>query len=124
VSEARTLVRNAADPDQVKRAGRKVDDIATQRRNRLRAVMETPEGRAFLWDLLNELKVYESVWHPSALIHYNAGVQDAGHKLMARMVDASEDHYDLMTREARARGRRFDSEVDASFIATHEGDGK
>jgi hypothetical protein len=117
------MVRNAADEKQVRNAGRKAQDVEALKRARLRAVMELPEGRAFLWDLLEDCRVYESIWHPSAQIHYNAGVQDTGHRLMARMLEASEELFQQLEREARSRRKKFESDIDASHTArANEGD--
>lgn len=123
-SSDRSLVRNAADPRQVGTASRKERDKIAARAARLKATMATPEGRAALMDILEDCKVFESIWHPSAAIHYNAGVQDVGHQLLARIVDADEGLYELMEREARDRRRRLEREIDAAHTArASEGDG-
>jgi len=118
MSGERAAVRNAADTRQVGNASRRAADAERMKRDRLIAVLKTPEGRAVLWDMLVDCRVFESIWHGSALIHYNAGVQDTGHKLLARIIDASEDLYQQMEREARERKRRGDVATEAAHIAS------
>jgi hypothetical protein len=76
--------------------------------------MQSPAVRLVMWELLSQAGVYGSVWHASALIHYNAGRQDFGHELMAQLLDADEGAYDLMTKEARERAKRTAAEQDAA----------
>ncbi|HMJ02427.1 MAG TPA: hypothetical protein VK506_05770 [Conexibacter sp.] len=113
MAKDRADVRNAADPEQVERAGRKEKRLATREQDLTRAVLATPEGRAFCWSLLVKAKVFESIYHASALIHYNAGRQDFGHELIALLLDADEDGYLLMEKEARAFNRREANSTDA-----------
>lgn len=110
----RAQVRNAADPQQVRRAERKERDAAAQVQAAMRAVMATVDGRMVMWDLLERAGVFRSIWHPSAEIHYRAGRQDYGHELQAVILAADEDLYDTMTREARARVKRANNETDAA----------
>jgi hypothetical protein len=117
----RALVRNAADPQQVRRAARKERELEEQFLEALRVATSTPEGRLVFRTLLEKLGVYRSVWEPSAKIHYNAGRQDAGHELQAYLLQASEEHYDQMEREARFRAARLNRETDAVHTARAEG---
>ena len=118
-------VLNAADRDQVRRAGRKDRDRAARVATDAAAVLASTHGRRFCWDLLERAGVYRSIWDPTARIHYNAGRQDFGHELMALLVSAQPDLYLLMEQEARARQKRDDAETDAAHTApasatTHE----
>ncbi len=110
---SRAYQKNAADLQQVKYAERK----ATQQQERvlvcLRAIMGAPEGRVVMWDLLARAGIYRSIWDPSARIHYNAGRQDYGHELLALLLEADGDLYQLMEREARAWQRSQDREAAA-----------
>lgn len=107
------LQTNAADPGQVRHAGRKEKQRSARRVAALRAVMNTPEGRLVMWDLLERAGVFRSVWHPSALIHYNAGRQDFGHELLALLAEADEEAYLTMEREMRTLARRDSNEAEA-----------
>lgn len=110
----RAWVKNAADPSQVRRAARKTEDVEALRRGRLRAVLQTVDGRALVWDLLERAGVFRSIYDQSARIHYNAGRQDFGHELLAAALDADEDAYLVMEQEARARQRRDDRDTAAA----------
>jgi len=121
--QARSLVRNAADPEQVKRAARRERRTEEQVLGALEAVMRTAEGRLVMWDLLSRCGIYGSIWHPSAEIHYRAGKQDMGHEIQALILRSSEDLYELMAREARARGRRENDETDAAHTPRAEDTG-
>jgi len=98
-------VKNASDKAQVSRADRRDREQQELIDSAYRAVLETEAGRFLLWHQLTEAGVFQSIWHASALIHYLAGKQDFGHQLMAEMIRAHEDGFELMQREARARAR-------------------
>lgn len=110
----RAQVRNAASPDQVKRAARKERDAAEFARAALVQVLATPAGRIVMWDLLERAGVHRSIFHPSSQIYYLAGRQDFGHELLAALLDADEQAYLLMEAEARARQRRDNVATDAA----------
>jgi hypothetical protein len=118
--QQRSLVKNAGDPQQVKRAARverrrqqrEIDDIV--------AVMHSPEGRRFVAARIRICGVYGSVWEASAKIHYNAGRQDVGHQLMADIIAAAPELYTLMETEAREQQRRDDAEIAAGMVSGAE----
>lgn len=116
--QPRADVRNAADRRQVETARRRERRLHRERLERYRVTLQTYDGRAVLWDLLERLGVYRSVWDPGARIHYNAGRQDAGHELMATVLEADEQGYARMAAEARERTRRDDAERDAAHVAS------
>jgi len=94
------IPNNAADAKQVE-AERTVD--RRDARAKLRAwtvVLNTPEGRLLLWELLEHCSVFASIWDSSSKIHANAGRQDVGHYVMARIGEADETKLFLMMTEA------------------------
>lgn len=95
----RPLVRNAGDPRQVRRAGKTEHLRRQDELNDLRAVLATAEGRRLLWRVLGHCGCFGSVWHPSALIHYNSGRQDVGHWLQAEINAASRSQFFRMIQE-------------------------
>lgn len=111
--EPRAEVRNAADPQQVKRAARRQQRREERRIDNFRTVLGTVAGRAVFWHLLEAAGVFRSIWHNSAQIHYNAGRQDFGHELIATLLEADEELYQIMEREMRALAKRDALEVDA-----------
>ncbi len=95
------FVKNAADPEQVKAAGERVKSLREREANDIIAVCSTSEGRRLLWRIMSRCKVFESVWSPSAQIHYNSGMQDVGHFLMAEVVGADPEILLQMIKENR-----------------------
>jgi len=114
-------VRNAADPQQVRRAGRRDRDRHARELEWVRAVLAHGDGRAMVWTLLERAGIFRSVWHTSAMIHYNAGRQDFGHELMALVIEADEEGFELMQREARTRARRERLENEAAHTPRQGG---
>lgn len=86
-----TLVRNAADESQVREAGKQERFQRRQELDDLRAVLSLEAGQRLLWRLLEHCQVFHSIWHPSALIHHNAGRQDVGHFLLSEITTAQPD---------------------------------
>lgn len=82
-------------------------DAAKERRKRerelndMRSLLSTQAGRRFVWRLLEETKVFGSIWHPSAAIHHNSGKQDVGHFVMGEVLAAREDALIEMMKEAK-----------------------
>ena len=99
--EPKALVKNAADVDQVKNAKIKEKMGREQELADVKEVLSTRGGRRFLWRLLGQCKVHGSIWENSAKIHYNAGQQDVGHRIMAEIIEANEESYFQMMREAK-----------------------
>jgi hypothetical protein len=95
------FVKNAADKEQVKEAGRKERFIREQEIRDLQTILSMKEGRRFVWRLMSHCKAFHSIWEPSAKIHYNAGQQDVGHFVMAEVTAASEDALLLMMKESK-----------------------
>lgn len=79
----------------------------------LRAVLETEGGRLVLSHILQSAGIYRSIWTASAEIHYRAGRQDFGHEVQLDLVAASDELYEQMERESRARFRREEAEDEA-----------
>jgi len=116
----RVQVRNAADPQQVRRAARKEKQLEERFSAAMRNVLATESGRLVFWELLARAGVYRSIWVMTAEIHYRAGQQDFGHMIQAEIVKASEDSYEQMVREARLRAQREANETDAAHVSRAE----
>ena len=98
MANERSLVRNAADEGQVKEAEHKEKRGREQQLGDLRTILAMPEGRRLMWRLIGHCKVNGSIWEPSARIHYNSGMQDVGHFLMAEVGSAGEEFlFKMMT---------------------------
>lgn len=117
----RALVRNAADPSQVKHARRKEQDQAARFLDALKAVLGTPAGRIVCREWIQQAGVYRSIWRKGEEIHYLSGIQDFGHRIMADCLSADDELYDLMEREHRAYVKRENAETDAAHTARSDG---
>lgn len=121
----RAAVQNAADPSQVKRAGRIDKRKAQDYLENLRSVLETPVGRSFVWQLLRQSGIHSSAFHPDAnVVYFTIGRQNFGQQLLADAIEASSELYQLMEREARESQRLEDTATDAAHTKgadDHEG---
>lgn len=112
---------NAADPRQVKDAGRRERRRTRDFDNALRAVLDTPDGRLVLWQLLSMAGIYRSCYDNSgSRTYWNVGRQDYGHELLAHIIEASPQLYALMEREARERDARTDAEREAAQVPSSD----
>lgn len=111
----RSLVKNAADPQQVRRAAQVERDRGEQFTGNLKAVLETPAGRFVIWELLARAGIYRCEFEGSAKVHFNEGRRNFGlESILAPVIEASEELYALMEREARQRQRLADRTTDAA----------
>lgn len=92
-------VRNAADSEQVAESVKKARLKRENELADLAKILAIPEGRRVLWRLMSKCKVFGSIWEPSARIHYNSGLQDFGHFIMAEIAEADEESLFTMMRE-------------------------
>lgn len=100
--ELKALVGNAADPEQVKRAGQKEREARAWELTDLRQVLSTPQGRRFVWKYLCLCGVFRSsVDHDPNMVYFHEGRREIGLALMADVVEADPAAYQLMADEAR-----------------------
>jgi len=114
----RALVKNASDPEQVQRAGRKVVNRRADELADLNAVLATPAGGRVLWRFLHYCRVFESVQDPPERIQANAGRQDVGHWLMAEIEAADDLALFRLMQDARRRAKSEDLENAAAQTPT------
>lgn len=65
----------------------------------LTTVLGTACGRRVMWKLMGDCGVFESIWEPSAKIHFNAGKHDLGLLWLKEMTEASPKLYLQMQKE-------------------------
>lgn len=103
----RALVGNVGDREQVDAADRVEKRIMVSEAGARDAVMKTPEGRQFLWWLLEQCGNTASVMRGGPEMRdYYAGQQDLGHKLLEQL-RSDPDLYLLMQSEAMARAKHL-----------------
>lgn len=76
-------------------------EAAREEADDLRAVMDTPAGRRFIWRLLGRCGTFQSGWTPSAEIHLRAGMRQIGLQYFGEVHEHCFDAYQAMEREAR-----------------------
>ena len=82
-----SLVRNAADPQQIERANKKLALSDMKRQNDMRVLLALPEFRRFVGWLFAECRISKSVWSQSAAIHRDAGRQEVAHSVALKIVE-------------------------------------
>lgn len=103
--------KNVADEAQVKEATRKDKDLREQQLLDVRAVVSMPEGRRFVARLLTQFKIAGRIWTPSAEIHRNAGIQEAGQFILGEVVLADRELGAQMLSEAYEHELKGDLDV-------------
>lgn len=73
---------------------------AAERGRCLAVIMGTKEGRWFMWDLLDSLRVFTPVWdHSGSVMAMNAGLQGKGLTLLYNLWETCPVEYRLMQDE-------------------------
>lgn len=112
----RPLVGNAGSERQVRKAERRQRERLDRFRDGLLATLGTEPGRAFIWGLLGEARVYASVWHDhGSRMAFNVGQQDYGHWLLAECLEVNEG----LTQRMEQEGRRWQAGEDRRNVAEH-----
>lgn len=107
MTEPRALVGNASDPEQVQAADRVEKRIQVSNEGARDAVMRTPEGRQFLWWILEQCGLFASVMRGGPdMRDFYAGQQDLGHKLLEE-VKTDPELYLSMQSEAYKRAQHL-----------------
>lgn len=107
----KTLVKNAADKEQVESAERKERYGRKVQLADLRQILATDYGRRFIWRYLEECHVFGSVFNNSGSITYfNEGRRDVGRVLLADVTEANDEALIQMMRESKDRDRKADPE--------------
>ena len=99
--EPPSLVKNAADAEQVKKAALTEKQKSIQAANDLKYVLSSRQGRRFIWRVLCYCKMFESIWRQSAEIHKLAGMQEVGLFLTGEIVKVDDEAYFTMMRESK-----------------------
>jgi len=98
----KALVGNAADPEQVRRAGERSLSFRQQELNDLAYVLSSRQGRRFLWRQLCEAGVFKSSFHQSgSVVYFNEGRREVGLKLLADLTEVDPSMYHQMAQEAK-----------------------
>ena len=96
-----SLVKNAADPEQVQRAKEKVESFEDQRLNDVREVLNTKRGRRFFWRYLTICGVFKTSNADEHQVFFNEGMRNIGLQLLADVNEAAPEAYLKMLQEAQ-----------------------
>lgn len=95
-----SLVRNAADQEQVRKAGRRVKQGQRQADADLRWLMSEPQGRRFMFGLLHAAGIFSlSFTGDNNRTNFNEGQRNVGLKYMAAIDRACPELYGVMVQE-------------------------
>jgi hypothetical protein len=97
------LVRNAADPEQVRKASVVERELLDLQDDDLRAVMATADGRRFIWRTLGYCGMYRESFVPGRPAHdlfHAAGQRSVGLWINAQLFRVCPEQYLLMQSEA------------------------
>jgi hypothetical protein len=112
-----SLVRNAADPKQVRFAER----FEKRRQQRLDqmigAVMSTAEGRALMKHLLTDAGLYRELWRPGAEVHYAVAQHDFAVQTRRRLKAVSEKLVLLMEQEDLDWSMKIAAEIEGAHAS-------
>ena len=115
------LVRNAADRKQVRNASRKEKDLRERELDDLRAVLKSVEGRRLLWRLMGWSGFLANPSHQRGdMTHQNIGRADVGRFVLSEIMDANQEAYLVMQREAWEADRH--QKIEAEALRTRTAD--
>lgn len=106
------LVGNAADPEQVKYAGRKQRRTESRREELVRKMLSTTQGREFLWQELEYHGIYQDITGPVEEVYVAIGRRSQGLRLLSELV-RHDDLYLTMQKEAMQRDEQIARETEA-----------
>jgi hypothetical protein len=92
---------NAADEENVKGRKRKDEQIRDRELHDTRSIMDTLEGRRFIWRLLDRAGVFRTSFTGNSTTFFNEGQRNMGLIVLADVHEACADKYILMMTEAK-----------------------
>ncbi len=85
---SKPLVRNAADPEQVKAAGSKAKIARDEELEDIREILALKSGRRFLSKILAKFKVAQLHWRPGAEINRDVGHFECASFILGEIIRA------------------------------------
>lgn len=101
MSEPKTKNYNAADEESVRTRKRKDEQVRDRELHDMRSVMETVEGRRFVWRLLSQAGVFRTSFTGNSTTFFNEGMRNIGLIVMADVQEACADKYLEMMNESK-----------------------
>ena len=119
----RSAVKNAADPQQVQAAGRRDQKKVSRELANIRAVLQTPAGRAVLYQVVLDAGTRSGIFdHSGSVTYFKAGRQNFGFELQSQFEKADQDAWALAQAEHREAMQTDERTTDAAQVksATEE----
>ena len=116
-------MRNAADPKQVKRAGRRDKERAKRAEADLRWVLSDPRGRRFLWQLLGDAGIFRTSFTGNSETFFREGMRNLGLQVFTKIHEVAPDLYLEMAQEAQAE-QKADADADALVAGVDQDEGR
>ena len=101
MSDSKTKNYNAADEESVRTRKRKDEQVRDRELHDMRSVMETVEGRRFVWRLLSQAGVFRTSFTGNSTTFFNEGMRNIGLIVMADVQEACADKYLEMMNESK-----------------------
>jgi len=98
----KVLVRNAADPAQVKEAERKERFGRERELEDVRFILQTLQGRRLIWRYLALCGVFRTSFTGNSHTFFNEGERNIGLKLLADVNEADPESYLKMMKESKS----------------------
>lgn len=103
MKDKRSLVKNAGDSEQVRKAEGKVKANRASELRDIAYVINDPAGRRFLWRVLESCRIYETPSGDTNDVMTMIGIQSVGKFLLSEIIATNDEAYILMMREAKER---------------------
>lgn len=97
MNNTKPLVKNAADESQVRQAEVKMKLLDEKNFNDLKFILDSDQGRRFMWRVLSECGVFQTSFRTSSEIYYLEGRRSIGLKLLAEIMDCDPQAYIKMS---------------------------
>jgi hypothetical protein len=99
-----TNINNSDDERQVAKQARKEELRGKQRESDLRSILQTPEGKRFMWYLLSDTNIFGMTFVPDDPYQtaFNEGRRNVGTMLLALINEqCPEEYLEMMTSKER-----------------------
>lgn len=108
ITEAEDLAEqpfDTADPEQVNAARKKSARLRREGLEFVKALMDTPQGRYWMYGILDFCHMYQTPFTPGDqhTTSFKLGEQNVGTRLLADVMAAAPDQYVVMVREGKAK---------------------
>jgi len=108
------LVKNAADESQVNNAKIKKQLLDDQNHNDLKFILDSAQGRRYIWRVLERCGVFKSSFVTSSEIYFNEGKRDIGLKILAEIMECDPQAYLKMATNKDEKNDRTNNVGDGS----------